>query len=82
LVAIIAARAIARVREGEPLAWLLLVGTASLVCVGIMEQPTEQGFMVINVAFSLAALKLTGSPVESMPIADPRWLQAHNDLNA
>jgi hypothetical protein len=49
--------AVSRAREGEPLALLL----APLLVIGlvmtILEQPTAQGFMVIYLAFSIAALK-------------------------
>ncbi len=49
---------IARVRgEGEPLALLLAPVVFTSVFFGILEQPTGQGFMVISLAFSLAALK-------------------------
>jgi hypothetical protein len=51
--------AVSRAREGEPLALLLAPLMLSGFVLGILEQPTAQGFMVIFVAFSLAALKRT-----------------------
>jgi len=49
--------AVARAREGEPLALLLAPLMVSAVAVGTLENPTAGGFMVIYMAFSLAALK-------------------------
>ncbi|MGA2569227.1 MAG: hypothetical protein ABSF23_01795 [Terracidiphilus sp.] len=49
--------AISRAREGESLALLFVPIMASAVTLGILEQPTGQGFMVMFLAFSLAALK-------------------------
>ena len=64
LTVMIVAAAIARVRtDVEPLAILLAPSVVSGLFFGILEQPMEQGFMVIAVAFSLAALKRTESPV-------------------
>ena len=51
--------AFSRAREGEPLALLLAPLMLSGFVFGILEQPTAQGFMVIFVAFSLAASKRT-----------------------
>ena len=49
--------AVARAREGEPLALLLAPLMVSAVAFGTSENPTAGGFMVIYTAFSLAALK-------------------------
>jgi hypothetical protein len=49
--------AVSRAREGEPLALLLAPLMASSVAFGTSENPTAGGFMVIYLAFSLAALK-------------------------
>jgi hypothetical protein len=49
--------AVARAREGEPLALLFAPLMVSGVAVGTLENPTAGGFMVIYTAFSLAALK-------------------------
>jgi len=66
------AKALAKVRDNQPLAWLLIPLTLSTLSLGILEQPTEQGFMVIGVAFSLAALKLHHSPTELPQIPNHR----------
>ena len=65
LVASIAAAAVAKARNHEPLA-LLLVPLVFTSLSGVMEQPTEQGFMVVAVAFSLAALR--GNKTALLPI--------------
>jgi hypothetical protein len=59
LALILIAQALAQARNHEPLALLLAPLTSSAIIFSILEQPTEQGFMVIGVAFTLAALKLT-----------------------
>jgi hypothetical protein len=46
---------------GEPLALLLVPLMSCDVVFGTLEQPTVQGFMVISLAFSLAALKQSNS---------------------
>jgi len=66
------AKALAKVRDSQPLAWLLIPLTLSTLSLGILEQPTEQGFMVIGVAFSLAALKLRHSSTELPQIPNHR----------
>jgi hypothetical protein len=53
--------------ENDPLSWLFLPVTASCLFMGVLEQPTEQGFMVISVAFSIAALK----KVNALPVPEP-----------
>lgn len=58
-------KSILRARTGEPLALLFAPLTVSAVIFGILEQPTGQGFMVIFLAFSIAALKLTSVAVRS-----------------
>jgi hypothetical protein len=55
-----------KVRDHEPLAWLLVPLTVIALEGCLMEQPTEQGFLVIGIAFSLAALKLGGIPAMPM----------------
>lgn len=52
------AQALAAARKQEPLALLLAPLTVTSLLFSVSEQPTEQGFMVIGVAFTLAALKL------------------------
>jgi hypothetical protein len=78
----IVAKALSRVREHQPLAWLLVPLTLSTLPLGIMEQPTQQGFLVIGIAFSLAALKQTDIPAEPAAILNPRWRQARHNLRA
>ncbi len=53
----VAAKALARAREQQALAWLLAPLTFVMLTEGVLDQPTAQGFTVIAVAFSLAALK-------------------------
>ncbi len=60
----ILAMAIARARRHEPLALLLVPVTLSGLILSVMEQPTEQGFVVVSLAFSLAALNSKYVPVE------------------
>lgn len=55
----VAAMAVARARNHQPLALLLVPLMYTSLFMTIMEQPTAQGFMVISLAFSLAALKQT-----------------------
>jgi hypothetical protein len=76
------AAAFAKVRDHEPLAWLLVPITVASLQGGVMEQPTTQGFMVVTLAFSLAALKNSEIPVESEPILNPPWRQARYNLRA
>ncbi|MGA2206014.1 MAG: hypothetical protein ABSG10_04705 [Terracidiphilus sp.] len=53
--------AVARAREGEPLAILLSPLMITGIILNVLEQPTGQGFMVILLAFSLAAVKPRGA---------------------
>lgn len=60
-------------RKHEPLALLLIPLTATSVIFSVCEQPTEQGFMVIGIAFTMAALKLSrqrASAVSSVKLED------------
>jgi len=75
-------KALSRIRDHQPLAWLLVPLTLLTLAIGVLEQPTEQGFMVISVAFSLAALKRAEVPAESAPTLNPRWRQARYHLRA
>lgn len=65
-------KALSRARDYDPLALLLIPLVFSTLYVGVLEQPTDQGFLVIALAFSLAALK--GSPISVVPapILNPR----------
>jgi hypothetical protein len=76
----IVAKALSRVRDHQPLAWLLVPTMFGTLAYGILEQPTNQGFLVISVAFSLAALKLTKVSPETKPVQNPRWVQPRNRL--
>jgi len=53
------AHALVEARKLEPLALLLAPLTVTALLFSVCEQPTEQGFMVMGVAFMLAALKLS-----------------------
>jgi len=60
--------ALVEARNREPLALLFVPLASPALFFSILEQPTEQGFMVIGVAFLLAGLKLgkrEGAPVPS-----------------
>lgn len=58
LALILLAQSLAQARNHEPLALLLAPMTIPSLLIGTFEQPTMQGFMVIGLAFTLAALKL------------------------
>ena len=58
---LIIAKAISRARDHDPLALLLVPLMFSTLYLGILEQTTDQGFMVVALAFSLASLR--GSPI-------------------
>ena len=75
LAVMIVSKALARVREHQPLPWLLVPLTFWTLVFGVLEQPTEQGFMVITVAFSLAALRLAPIPIEAARTAESPWKQ-------
>jgi hypothetical protein len=79
----IIAKALGRVREHQPLAWLLVPVTFISLAFGVLEQPTEQGFMVISVAFTLAALRLASVPVEAEASTAPTrvWRQHRYGLD-
>jgi len=65
--------AIARARDHDPLALLLFPLTLSSLLFAVLEQPTEQGFMVISLAFTLAAMRKTGKSAVEVPNMNPRW---------
>jgi hypothetical protein len=67
-----------RAREKDPLPWLLVPVVCATLVMGILEQPTEQGFMVVSVGFSLAALKRQQLPVAKVASAVPRMLNRSN----
>jgi hypothetical protein len=69
LVVMIAVRAIARAREHQPLALFMVPSLLAVLVLSVLEQPTVQGFAVVTLAFSLAALKRTDSTTgEAFPI--------------
>jgi len=76
LAVMILSKALARVREHQPLPWLLVPLMFWTLVFGVLEQPTEQGFMVMSVAFSLAALRLAPTPIESSQAMDQPWRQS------
>ena len=48
----------------EPLALLLVTPLFATLCFGTLEQPTDQGFMVICLAFTIAAIRRSGIGVD------------------
>jgi O-antigen ligase len=52
-------KAVAQARHHQPLALLLVPLMFTSLSLTLMSQPTAQGFTVVSVAFSLAALKQT-----------------------
>lgn len=62
LTTVLAGRALLRARDRHPLALLLLPLTVPALMMGVLEQPTEQGFMVLGGAFVLAAIR-TSAPL-------------------
>lgn len=55
LAIMISVKGLKRARDGDPLAWLMVPLMFRTVVFGTLEQPTMQGFMVISIAFCLAA---------------------------
>jgi len=82
LSAMIVAKAFGRVRDGQPLAWLLVPVSFMTLALGGLDQPTVQGFMVITVAFSLAGLKAAKTPPASIQFAIRRPGQTRNRILA
>lgn len=69
LTLMIATAAISKVRsEGESLALLFSPAIVATLLLGILEQPMEDGFLVISVAFALAALKVRSTSTQSHTI--------------
>ncbi len=65
-------QAFAVARNQEPLALFFVPLAISEIFLGVLEQPTEQGFMVIGIAFTLAALKLSRQRTQTTPARIPR----------
>lgn len=82
LAVMILSKALARVREHQPLPWLLVPLMFWTLVFGVLKQPTEQGFMVMSVAFSLAALRLAPTPIVSAQAVDQPWQQRKVGLRA
>jgi hypothetical protein len=82
LVVMIAIKALNQIRQGHPLAWLLLPLTVNTLAIGTLEQPTIQGFMVISLAFSLADVRKTPSNIESPQRSLQRGRQRRIPLDA
>jgi hypothetical protein len=76
----IGAKAFSRVRDHQPLAWFLLPMVFNGLVWGIFEQPTSQGFMVVTLAFALAALNRPDIPAEPMLVLNPRLGRARYGL--
>lgn len=73
LAAILLGKALSRARNHEPLPLLLAPAMLACILVGVLEQPTEQGFMVFTLALSLAAVRLTGVARVPAPLLNVRW---------
>jgi len=63
------AQAITLARQKEALALLFVPIMAPVLFFSILEQPTEQGFMVMGIAFTLAALNL--GKRQTVPVLPP-----------
>jgi hypothetical protein len=64
---VIFGQALARAREGEPLALLLVPLAVVWLFFAQLEEPTEQGFVVIGAAFCIAAAKLPARVAARVP---------------
>jgi hypothetical protein len=64
---LVSARAFAKVRDHQPLAWFLVPVMFTELAFATLEQPTTQGFMVITLGFSLAALKRSDRSLDFVP---------------
>lgn len=62
--------AFVRAREEEPLALLLIPLALITLLMGVPEQPTEQGFMVLGIGLCIAAAK---APVQAVPVLHVAW---------
>jgi len=73
LAAILLGKALSRARNHEPLPLLLAPAMLACLLIGVLEQPTEQGFMVFTLALSLAATRLTGVAGLPVQVSNVRW---------
>ena len=58
-------------KRKEPLALLLVTTLFATLCFGQLEQPTDQGFMVICMAFTIAAIRCSSMGVEGKTARAP-----------
>jgi hypothetical protein len=82
LAVMITGKALSRVREHQPLAWFLVPSLIPLVALSTLEQPTLQGFAVIVMGFSLAALKRVTVPNELAHTVNPQSVQSYRRIRA
>jgi hypothetical protein len=82
LAVMIVAKALSRVREHELLAWFLVPSLFPLLALGTLEQPTIQGFTVITLGFSLAALRRVGYSAESTQAVNLQSVRSDYRLHA
>ena len=68
LAAFILLKALASMRDQEPLAWLMVPFTFLNLAFGLLEVPTSQGFAVCGLAFSLAAINLRSASRQPIPL--------------
>lgn len=73
LVVLIAFKALGAARKHQPLAWLLVPPMVVALGTGTLEQPTIQGFMVITVGFSIAALRVKDAPSKVVQKPAYQW---------
>lgn len=73
-------QAFARARNREPLALLLYPLVFSTLFFGLLEQPTIQGFVVVSMAFCIAAAKIPLRGAVPVPAALLRQQQALEQL--
>lgn len=73
-------RALGRARHGEPLALLLYPLVFSTLFFALLEQPTMQGFVVISMAFCIAAAKQPARAAAPLPTWRLQQQQALHQL--
>jgi len=74
LVVMVAAKALARAREHQPLALFMVPTLMASMVLSTLEQPTVQGFAVITLGFSLASLKrVKMASAEGAPVSNLQW---------
>jgi hypothetical protein len=73
LVLLIAIKALGAVRRRQPLAWLLVPPMVVALGTGTLEQTTIQGFMVMTVGFTIAALRVKDAPARVVQKPAYQW---------